>query len=466
MEAASLGAASVAGELLAFYRNPARHRPPYLHHEVPMPDGQVVFRLALGRFPHGWVRDLPSREREEVREAAASFVRQVCLWERATHYQVLCVDPDASRGSVKDNYHLLIALIHPDRHEPGSAWPTGCAQRANQAYEVLADEARRAEYDAGLLHAEHGATLDAAARVAHATEPARHRRRFSAASFFKRFAVVAGVVAALFIVQAWWVGGSESPQHSLLERAIPASGRWVREVLPDTPRFLSTVSPATVAFDPGDRMEPLKEPRRLASLGTWVPMREATRDATPALAPPVLVAQPTASSPAAPLPPAAPSKSPAESAPLASRPSAPIVLAQVPAPVRVAQAPASPSPVAPSRDQIELLVAALVGYYDSGDAEQLVGLVDPDRLGWFGGFRLRGAYADFFAATRSRRLRMEQIAWQQNGAMAQARGEATVMAEYADGRPRLERRVPIELDIALREGQARITRLVLFPGGQ
>ena len=87
-------------------------------------------------------------------------------------------------------------------------------------------------------------------------------------------------------------------------------------------------------------------------------------------------------------------------------------------------------------------------------------------LGWFGGGRIRTSFADFFGVTRERRLRMERLQWRSAGTSAQARGEATVLADYVDGRPRLERLVPVELDIALRDGQPRITRLVLFPGGQ
>ena len=140
-------------------------------------------------------------------------------------------------------------------------------------------------------------------------------------------------------------------------------------------------------------------------------------------------------------------------------------------PVRVAQAPVAPpsaatpaAPTSPSRDQVEGVVALLVGFYDAGDSDRLVALVDPDALGWMQGYRMRSAYSDFFGSTRSRKLRMERLTWHNNGAVAEARGEATVVAEYADGRPRLERRVPIELDIALRAGGPRVTRLVLFPG--
>jgi hypothetical protein len=137
-------------------------------------------------------------------------------------------------------------------------------------------------------------------------------------------------------------------------------------------------------------------------------------------------------------------------------------LAQAPsvAPVRPAAAATASSP---SRDQVERLVAQLVGYYDAGDADRLVALFDDDRLGFWSGLRTRNAYSDFFGATRERRLRIERLGWHLNGATAEARGEAIVTAEYQDGRPRLERRVPVELDIVLDGGEPRLARLVLFP---
>ena len=296
-----------------------------------------------------------------------------------------------------------------------------------------------------MRHSTDAAAVEAAARGAHAAQPGRrHRRaRSSPASLAKRFVVVSGVIVALFIVQAWWVG-DVAPQYSLLERTIPASSRWVRDILPDPPRFLAA---ATTPFKP-ELLGPLEEPRRLAAVGSWVPSQEPPRET----AQPAPVPQPV------PAPPAAF---------VASEPAAPVLrLAQAPATSPAPATPEKPGSASPTRDQIEALVAQLVGYYEAGDADRIVGLYDPRELGWFGGGRIQTPFADFFGATRERRLRMESLQWRSAGTSAQARGEATVLAVFADGRPRLERRVPVELDPVLSDGQARITRLVLFPGGQ
>jgi len=58
---------------------------------------------------------------------------------------------------------------------------------------------------------------------------------------------------------------------------------------------------------------------------------------------------------------------------------------------------------------------------------------------------------------------MDRLDWQTAADAALARGEATLIAEYADGSGKLERKVPVELDIAMRDGQARLTRLNLYP---
>jgi hypothetical protein len=177
---------------------------------------------------------------------------------------------------------------------------------------------------------------------------------------------------------------------------------------------------------------------------------------------------------------------PAEAAPAAVVPATvatPLVPVSVPAtePLIVAQAsvpaiqpprvspPASPtstSPVpaatGPSPREIENLVVALIAYYEAGDADRIVDLVDPESMGFFRKTRMRQAYGDFFRATQSRELRIERLAWNTSPGAATAKGEATVRAQYADRAP-LERRVDVQMDIVLRDGKARIRSLALFP---
>jgi hypothetical protein len=137
-------------------------------------------------------------------------------------------------------------------------------------------------------------------------------------------------------------------------------------------------------------------------------------------------------------------------------------------PTQLAQvAPPAPAPAAgrnaPNAEEIETLVARLVSYYEAGDAEGLVGLFDSSELGFWKGLRTRTAYADFFRSTKQRRLRMDRLEWQTAPQSAQARGQATLVADPAEGSARIERKVDVEIDIGKRNGQARITRLSLFP---
>jgi hypothetical protein len=448
-----MGPASVAAELLHFYREPALVRTRYLHGEIAMPDGAVVLRLALGRFTSEGMESIAEAERAPAQLAASAFVRQVCLWDRATHYQVLCLEPGAGSEEVRENYHLMMALIHPDRHE--AEWPAGSAPRVNRAYATLSDPGQRALYDEQLAKAAHENTVLEGMRAARpeAVEHRPPRHRPPPARLLARFAVVGGVVVALFMVQAWWLGGSEPQHYSVLERAMPVTQR-VRDV-PDAPRFLGT------AVTPADPLPRIEEPKRMAALGSWVPFAEKRPEPQAAPRPEVKPVERAVAAPVEPRPAASPLAT-AQAAPPAQPP---LKLAQAsPSPPPASPAPAA-APGAPSREQVEGLVALVVSYYDAGDSERLVALYDPDRLGFWSGMRTRSAYSDFFGATRERRLRIDRLTWQSGAGLALARGEAIVLAEYQDGRPRLERRVPVELDIILREAQPRIARMVLFPLG-
>ncbi|MBC8023968.1 MAG: DnaJ domain-containing protein, partial [Burkholderiales bacterium] len=151
LEGRELEAAAVAARLKAFRADPARAVPRYLKGIEPLPDGAILLRFAQGKFPSRLPGGLAPAEAEMLRVAADEFVRRVCLWDHSDHYQVLCARRDAAYEAIKENYHLLMALLHPDRQEAASqAWPEAFAQRVNLAYATLGDNAARREYDARL----------------------------------------------------------------------------------------------------------------------------------------------------------------------------------------------------------------------------------------------------------------------------------------------------------------------------
>ena len=442
LEGRELEATAVASRLKDFLAQPERFGPRYLQGVEPLPDGGILLRFAQGKFPAAM--RLAETEARELRLAADEFVRRVCLWDHADLYQVLCARRDAAQEGIKENYHLLMGLLHPDRQDGGSqAWPEAYAQRVNLAYDILGDPDARREYDAH---------LQAAQPRPHAWPPRERRRRATEARFAITLIVVGAVVAAL-IVLGLVVDDDEWGERSVLQASLsrlrtnPAPGsdrpRYVGSAVAGSPRASDAVYDEPEPFallKPLLRVITGEEPKAFAP--------------APRLEPPVRVAQ------------APPAVDPVEqSAPVP----APIlratpVLRSTPAAVAVPTA-AVASAADTSRTtnrEIEDLVVALVDFYQAGDTERLLGLLEPN-AGFWRTEHMRHAYSDFFRATRARRLSIEKLAWNSQTGTAHAKGEATVHAEYFDSSAPVERRVEMELDIVLRDGRARIRRLSLFP---
>src|SRR5438132_3613449 len=256
-------AAAVASKLLDFYREPARYRPRYLSGQETI-SGQWVFKFAQARFPHAVLRAFNLDERRRLREAAQAFIRQVCFRDAASHFEMLGVQPATKLETIKGNYHLLMALIHPDRQEAQAAsWPMGCAQRVNRAYAVLSDERARRDYESSLQKIGNGAAHIAQAAqapgrgeppAARAMSPRRRRR-----SLVRAILLVTAVMATVLLMQMYWV--SDLPaEYRLLERSYPVelSVRWMRNVFPssDQPRFLTENAWSPRSSDAADDAPP------------------------------------------------------------------------------------------------------------------------------------------------------------------------------------------------------------------
>jgi hypothetical protein len=439
----------VASQLRDFLREPTLHRPAWIHGDRALPEGQIVLKLALGRFTSAGLEEGSVKDPEAIVQAARAFVREVCLWERSTHYQLLCLSTGASAEAARENYRLLMALLHPDRVEPDASheWPADAAQRVNEAHDVLSSEVRKSEYDQSF-----GRTRPPNP-MGHESAPAQFNAGWRGQQAIRTGFLVGGVAVALLMLQAWWV--NDTPQHvSLLESTLPGNRPTVA-VAEGTPGLREPRG--SLGLDRLPKLDIPKPPRMLA---TWIPTSEgrgarATLSVT-AANPVSSGSMPSAEPPANLIAPTRAARSPPE--PLI----APLRLAQntnVPAP--------SPGEAAPlGAKEIELLIARLVSSYEQGDANSLMRLFTPGEPGFFKASRIHNAYSDFFRATRDRRLRVERLEWQATAETARVWGDATLIAQYTDGSGNLERKVPIEIDIALRNGEAGITRLMLFPETQ
>lgn len=437
-------AAGIADRLKAFVDSPVLFRARYARGEERLPDGGHVLRFAQGKFPAEWSRS----QADTVRFAAETFIRQFCMREGADHYEVLCAQRDANAEAIKENYHLLMGLLHPDRQDGRGQWPEECAQRVNAAYATLGEAGSRREYDL---------RLSPHPGPSHVHRDAAPRFRPNDARFARALLAVSLAMAGLVVVLLM-VHEDDWGDRTLMDSAIAA----LRSNPPraaDRPRYVgASLEPARAtdsveAYDPPFAfIEPLMARLRGEEPAAWAPSPTIV---APRGSPPAGNARVAATGQAAVAP------AVAEAAPQLR------VVAQLdshPATAGAPSAPASASSDATlTNDDIEKLIVALIVHYEAGDVDRLLGLVDGAQAGYWRTAQIRQAYADFFRATRARRLRVESLAWSTHAGSAAAKGEATITAEYFDQSTPVERRVPVEVDVAVRQGRPLITRLALFP---
>lgn len=75
------------------------------------------------------------------------------------YYEILGVPRDASEKDIKDAYRRLARKYHPDQN-PGNKEAEEKFKEANQAYEILGDPKKRADYDQGVRFFREGGTWE------------------------------------------------------------------------------------------------------------------------------------------------------------------------------------------------------------------------------------------------------------------------------------------------------------------
>lgn len=511
--------------LLRYRRDPSWYRSEARRRDAPPLDFDVVLKLAQGRDVEFGHTSLEGASPEALKDAATSYLLNVCFRRDASPYQTLGVDPDASADAIKERFRMLMLLVHPDRQGPGAPWPPECAAQANRAYALLRHPESRAKFDreerereeresawrqaavAAAAAASKPRGLPAAVRRARTPPPEpvlpewltagvggfvrSHPAGVAFGALIAASAVVAGV--ALWETETASLtrgtrasAGPDAAPAPVASAPVPspaapvlaaASGAKAREPAPARP----ATEPATSAPSGTARAEPAAGGRsrdpQASSAAPSAAVRVASaavRDAPPATTPARAPEPPPAASPspavAAPVPPAPPA-----SPPTVPAPAPPLVAAVTPAKAAadgasavLAAAPAAapePSPRAPSTAEIESLFAAFVDAYDHGRADAFASLFDADARAnqQQGRAAIRGEVDDVFRRSEWRRMRLMRMNWRRVGDTAHAKGEIAIRVGLHDGREQ-EQRLAVDMELARRDGRLVITRLDHRPG--
>ena len=164
----------IADLLLRYYRDPMQYRTRAPRVAQSFGNLDVVLRLALGRTVEFADHSLAGpTAAAELERAAAFYIQQQFFRDDATHYEVLGLTAQASPEAVRENFRLLMRLIHPDRQGGVATWPDGYAARVNRAHAVLKSHGSRADYDRELAAARAKESGAWSAEAARPTLPAR-----------------------------------------------------------------------------------------------------------------------------------------------------------------------------------------------------------------------------------------------------------------------------------------------------
>lgn len=139
---------------LDFYREPLRY-PHLLDAHQPLPAGiSALLAAPTTIFSEGQIKDSATELNASVAECLEMvpfFIKRVLIDTPGDYYRVLGLTNTADSHQIKQHYHYIIRLFHPDRDGDEENWDDIYAPRINEAYNVLRNSARRLEYDQSQL---------------------------------------------------------------------------------------------------------------------------------------------------------------------------------------------------------------------------------------------------------------------------------------------------------------------------
>jgi len=480
--------------LLWFQREPLRYRAEVRRRDRPPLDSEVVLKLALGR-PVELADPMLSRLSSAAwREAAATYVRQVFFRPHATPYQTLGLAPGASAQAIKENFRLLMQLVHPDRQDARSLWPESFAAQANRAYGILRNDQSRADLDrdeyeraARARTKQHKAALAAMAptprwppvAIANRRTPSRARLpewlTAVVGGFMRQHpAVVAFVVllgaAALVIGAVMWKSDVGSLTREARAPSVPTRPAPERIVAEPVMTAVEPDAPVAPQAGDGGRHVSLATPLLAVDSDTMPTARSVFRARPAAVREPqvdavdVAETRRTSATPSAEAPPDRAATAAGAAADLAATKSASANSATTPADPpsapTAASTPATSTLQPLTMAEIDALFAAFVDSYDRGRLDTFAVLFDEDAETnlYHGRAAIRGEYGELFRLSEWRQMQLQQISWRRDGERAYAKGEIAVRIAWRDGRE-VKQRVAVDIEVARRGGRVVITRL-------
>jgi len=471
------GRKHIESALLEYHRTPGKYPLLLRRPEILFSSIKEVLQLASGRLP-----DAEAPASLAVQRAAGFFVRTALLYPAADHYALLGLSRNSDTPAIKERYRHMMRLMHPDfatSPAAGGNWPADAAARINLAYEVLASQKLRREYDEKI-------NPGAAPKPRRVEPPSIVHAKAAAASppapdprlLLKRMAGVFGILAALALGASLMARGPD--RESLVQRATPQLAAAAQA--PSTDVVGPIIPPAEIAA----LLESLPSlhgpiadpPQAQAAQPAAFPLQLPLAVEAPGLRPESTAPGTVRTAALAPLPPprdhiigvsidarASPPMPKTPPAATLAQTDAPASASAVPAPSNDAPATtASPAaavrpPIAPAVTMVEAhtLLSALLQQMEAGSGDRLLSALDRTARNASGAQALARQYNSLVDGARSVKVANVLLKADPREDRLLVRGQ--VLLEISDSSAMRSKELSLEAEFAKRNGAVVMTRL-------